>query len=267
MLSITKLKNIKLIRFNSKPVNALTTELMQEFLTELQAIKNSSTTGLLLASSLPKVFSAGLDLKTLVAHPEFYLNGDGTKDTHTRREAYEKHIKSYMKLFSDCVFSLLTLPQPTVALIKGHAPAGGTVLSLACDFRLGSSAGFAMGLNEVQVGMAPPMWVHRLVLNAMGSRRSILAMQKGTIYDKDECLKFGLVDEIVNDNELINAGVHTVEEYMKLPPVARADAKLKSIQNITSQFTEEALNSVVSSISGPEFQLTVKEILDKLSKK
>jgi 3,2-trans-enoyl-CoA isomerase len=248
-------------------VNALTTELMQELLAELKDIQHSNTSGLLLASSLPKVFSAGLDLKTLVAHPEFSLNGDGTKDTIARRVAYENHIKSYMKLFSDCVYTLLTLPQPTVALIKGHAPAGGTVLSLACDTRLGSSAGFAMGLNEVQVGMAPPMWVHRLALNAMGHRNSILAMQKGTIYDKDECLRLGLVDQILNDEELVTAGVKVIEEYLKLPPAAREDAKSKSIHNITSQFNEEALDAVVSSISGPEFQVTVKSILEKLSKK
>ena len=259
--------SIKLLKFNFKPVNAMTTELMQELLTDLEEIRHSQTSGLLLASALPKVFSAGLDLKTLVAHPEFHLNGDGMKDSIARKIAYKNHIKSYMKLFSDCVYSLLTLPQPTVALIKGHAPAGGTVLSLACDARLGSSSGFSMGLNEVQVGMAPPMWVHRLMLNAVGPRQSQISMQKGPIYSKEECLKLGLVDQIESDDKLEESGVKIIEDYLKLPPVARIDAKHKSIYNVTSQFTEQALDAVVDSISSPEFQVTVKGIMEKLAAK
>jgi Delta3-Delta2-enoyl-CoA isomerase len=206
----------------------------------------------------------------LVDNPKFCLSGDGTDlqaNPPKRISEYRIYIKNYMKLFSDCVYELITLPQPTVALIKGHAPAGGTVLSLACDARLGSTAGFAMGLNEVQVGMAPPMWVHNLALNAMGPRKSALAMQKGTIFSTEDCLKFGLVDQVVHDDELVDAGVKVIEEYLKLPSTARIDAKLKSVSNVTCQFTEEALDAVVASITGPEFQVTAKAIIQRMSVK
>jgi enoyl-CoA hydratase/carnithine racemase len=115
--------------------------------------------------------------------------------------------------------------------------------------------------------MAPPLWVHRLMLNAVGPRRSALAMQKGQMFNHHECLEVGLVDKIVPDAELHDQAIKEVEKYLTFPYVARADAKLKSVENVISQFTEKALDDVVSSISGPEFQTTVKGILASLGKK
>ena len=50
--------------------------------------------------------------------------------------------------------ALLMSDLPSVAIVGGAAPAGGTVLSLSCDYRIASSdtdgAPFVMGLNETQ---------------------------------------------------------------------------------------------------------------------
>ena len=144
--------NIQVILMNSKPVNALTIPLLQELKVELQRIHASSDIkGVVFGSLLPKVLSAGLDLKTLVAHEEFSLPGDGTFASKQEMAAYRDHIRSYMGLFGNVVEMMITLPQATVAMVKGHSPAGGTVLSLCADSRIGSDAGFTMGLNEVQV--------------------------------------------------------------------------------------------------------------------
>ena len=154
------------LQLNSKPVNALTPELLSDLKAALQDVHSNpgEIKGLILNSGLPKVFSAGLDLKTLVAHDQFQLAGeDGLLASSEERRKYKTHIKNYMESFSQVTRLLLTVPQPTITLVKGMAPAGGTVLSLCTDYRIGSDAGFTMGLNEVQVGMAPPMWYSLLI--------------------------------------------------------------------------------------------------------
>ncbi|KAJ3355897.1 hypothetical protein HDU91_005617, partial [Kappamyces sp. JEL0680] len=204
---------------------------------------------------------------TLVAHEEFNLPDDGTFASGEEMAAYRAHIKTYMGLFSKVVELMITVPQPVAAVVKGHAPAGGTVLALCADVRIGSDAGFTMGLNEVQVGMAPPLWVHRLMLNAVGPRQSASAMQKGQLFNHHQSLEMGLVDKIVPDSQLLEAAKKKIQSYLALPPIARADAKLKSVHNVVQEFSEKALLDVVDSISGPEFQTTVKGILASIGKK
>lgn len=102
------------------------------------------------------------------------------------------------------------------------------------------------------------------MLHAIGYRYSVQAMQRGIMFKPDQCLALGLVHKIVPDVELLDAGVDEVKSYLKLPQTARIDAKMKSIEHITKHFTPDALDQVVESISGPEFQKTCKRILAAL---
>jgi enoyl-CoA hydratase/carnithine racemase len=268
-LSISESKGIKTILLNLKPVNALTPELLQELHQELHHLHSCKTTkGLIFGSAFPKVLSAGLDLKTLVAHPEFYIPDENrpSKDPDFLSK-YKKHITDYMGLFQECVRLFVSLPMPSIAVVRGAAPAGGTVLSLCCDQRFGSTGGFRMGLTEVQVGMAPPMWVHTLARNHLGNRKAAVAVQKGTMFKPEECLEIGYVDRIVEDSVIFEEARKELESYQKLPWEARKDAKGKSIQNVLSDIHPEGLQGVVESISGNEFQTTVKGILASLQKK
>jgi enoyl-CoA hydratase/carnithine racemase len=68
-LQVTKKDGIKTLLLNLKPVNALTPQLLTELRNELLDLRKDDTTkGLIFGSAFPKVLSAGLDLKTLVAH-------------------------------------------------------------------------------------------------------------------------------------------------------------------------------------------------------
>ena len=47
-------------------------------------------------------------------------------------------------------------PIPIATAITGHAPAGGTVLSIFADWRVMAQGDYKIGLNEVQVGIQMP---------------------------------------------------------------------------------------------------------------
>src|SRR5437588_607334 len=82
-------------------------------------------------------FSAGLDLPTL----------DGLDD---------RAMGSFMSGFSRTMLRIFELPMPVVAAVNGHAIAGGCVLALQADVRIGAASDFRMGLNEVQLGIGLP---------------------------------------------------------------------------------------------------------------
>ncbi|MBW2324669.1 MAG: enoyl-CoA hydratase/isomerase family protein [Deltaproteobacteria bacterium] len=96
----------------------LTNGVTKELLKAVRQVKEENL-GLVLAGGT-KFFSIGLDLPILLA-----LNRD--------------EMKEFWDNFIQAVFDLFTFPLPTACAIAGHAPAGGTVLALACDYRFAAS--------------------------------------------------------------------------------------------------------------------------------
>lgn len=65
-----------------------------------------------------------------------------------------------------------------------------------------------MGLTEVIVGLAPPLWVHALALNALGHRNANLFLQLGKTVDAQGARNVGFVDALVNLKDLPIAGTN-----------------------------------------------------------
>jgi len=126
------------LRLARPPVNALNPELCLAITESLRAAVADGARGIVLVGG-PKVFSAGLDVP--------YLLSLGT-DQAALLQAWTA--------FFDAARALAGCPVPVVAAMAGHAPAGGCVLALCCDYRVMAEGEFRIGLNETQVGLAAP---------------------------------------------------------------------------------------------------------------
>ncbi|RDE28023.1 enoyl-CoA hydratase/isomerase family protein [Parageobacillus thermoglucosidasius] len=81
----------------------------------------------------------------------FCSGGDLSNFQHLQAEAAKQMLEKMGKI----LYSLLTLPKPTVALINGAAIGGGCELATACDFRYakgGSKIGFVQGKLGITTG-------------------------------------------------------------------------------------------------------------------
>ncbi|KAI8928468.1 enoyl-CoA hydratase/isomerase family-domain-containing protein [Entophlyctis helioformis] len=254
------------VLLNGPPVNALTTELLADLKKQLQALrKEPLVRGIVFGSRLPHVVSAGLDLRTLA-----------WKDTENAAE-YRARFMAYLGLFQDCVELLLTTEVPTVSIVRGAAPAGGTVLSLCCDYRIAPSTGaFSMGLTEVAVGMAPPLWVHELAVATLGRRQADRALQLGVlVQSQQEAQRLGFVDELVAVPSAAGVGASKAEmqaaaaaDWDVLYGQARARlAEYAGVPGIAGQIGAASLEHVHGSCAGGEFQGMVRGILEALAAK
>lgn len=208
----------------------------------------------IITSAFPKVFSAGLDLKTLIRSEE-------------SESEFASRIHDYIGLFQQTASDLLSCPAPTAAVISGACPAGGTVLSLCCDVRvLATDSKCFMGLNEVAVGMAPPIWVHSLARLTITPSNVFPFMELGKfVSDVEQIQKMGLVTDVASNlPDALNKAQSLLNMYEEVPPIARRDAKFKGRQVILDQMTDDAVKGVVESICGQEFQTTAKKILKKI---
>ncbi len=134
-------------------------------------------------------------------------------------------------------------PQPSIAAIHGYALGGGCELAMACDLRVaGSSA--KMGQPEVNLGIIPAAGgTYRLPrLVGLGKARELI--YTGRMIDAAECLRIGLVNEVVEDAEVLPAAIKLAEEIAARGPLAVRMAK--ATMNALSRPGEAAAVAVES---------------------
>jgi len=186
------------------PVNALDPALCGELAGALAAAIAAGAQGIVLSGG-PKVFSAGLDVP--------YLLSLGS-DRGALTAAWES--------FFAAARALARSPVPVAAAIAGHAPAGGCVLALCCDYRVMARAAdaaspFRLGLNETQVGLAAPEGIQHLLSRVVGRQRAERLLVSGELVDAERALAIGLVDEVVAIDDVAPRARAWVESLLALP--------------------------------------------------
>jgi enoyl-CoA hydratase len=108
-------------------------------------------------------------------------------------------LRGFVALFDDFFLRLLSYPIPMVAAVNGHAVAGGAVLALACDVRIGQQSALQMSLNETELGMPFPSGAFEVCRLGVPCHHSIEAIAFARRYTADEALAAGLLHAVVPD--------------------------------------------------------------------
>lgn len=190
---------VRELRLARPPVNALDPALCHAIAGAVDAAARDGVGGLVLAGG-PKVFSAGLDVPYLVSL------GD---DRAALRAAWDA--------FFAAARALASAPMPVAAAMAGHAPAGGCVLALCCDYRVMASGPFSIGLNETQVGLVAPDGVQHLLRRVVGIRRAERLVVAGELVLADAALALGLVDELVEIDHVATRATVWLQQLLQLP--------------------------------------------------
>jgi len=238
---------IKKLSLSSPPVNSLTTAMMTEIEQAIRLIEgDGETKGILLCSSLPQIFSAGLDLKTMY-QPE------------------EKNAKKFWNALHELFYRLYLSPLATVSVIEGHAPAGGCFLSMCCDGRVMKKGKGRIGLNEAQIGISAPWWFTMLFKDIVSTRTAERHLQLGTLFTPEEALAIGLVDQLADD--AFESGLKMLKEFTSIPEQARRDCKnqlRKTSVQVVMGAREADVNNFWHAINSPMVQDNLKNYLASL---
>jgi len=157
--------------------NALSSALMEHLIGELRAAAGRP----LLLRGAGGAFSAGLNLKEVAT-----LDQAG--------------MTRFLGLLDDLIDALYGYPGPTVAAVNGHAIAGGCMLLLCCDLRIGvDDPTVRIGLNEVPLGLEFPPKLLALARSRVPPRSLERVVLEGALHDPRTALALGLLDEIAPD--------------------------------------------------------------------
>lgn len=250
MIITTDHGSVRELCLNRPPVNALTTELLSALRRAIEAAASEGVRAIVL-SGAPGIFSAGLDIRML-------LGIDRAGITQLWHELY-----ALMK-------ALAASPIPIAAAITGHAPAGGTVLALFCDWRVATRGDFKLGLTEVQVGIPLPPVIMAALRRQVGAREAERLGVGGLVISTDEAHRAGLVDELAAPEDVVNRAVAWCESLIALPREAMLLTRKRARADLVALFeggSEEELRTVSEAWWSEEAQRTLKAVGEKLTKK
>ncbi|KAI1433360.1 enoyl-CoA hydratase/isomerase [Xylaria sp. CBS 124048] len=166
---------VYVLTFTSPNDNRLTPDFCHALITALDIIEFGYEPGVVVTTSgIKKFYSNGLDLDLALSTPGFW----------------EDYLYPLYR-------RLLTYPMPTIAMINGHAFAGGFILAMHHDYRVFTSGGRGYAcVNELEFGAAlpPPMSAIFRVKTTPSVYRTLVLEAKR--FDASAALESGLVDAV-----------------------------------------------------------------------
>jgi len=184
-----------IVQLNNGKVNAIDTQILLDLREIFEALaKDKNIKGAIL-SGRPHAFSGGLDVMTLATLDE---------------EGMVHFWESYMYALQ----ALVKFPKPLVCAITGYAPAGATILTLCTDYRvMGKGPKHVIGMHEFKMNMQIPEMLCDVYAYHLGEVKAWKAVQQARLFNSDEALAEGLVDESVEVEEVVGrAEIHLKKE-------------------------------------------------------
>jgi enoyl-CoA hydratase len=229
------------VTMNGPGKNALGSTMMHSVMAQFEAAGGEPV----LLTGAGDAFSAGLDLREVLT-----LEPQG--------------MVGFLELLEKLLQSIYTYPGPVVALVNGHAIAGGCLVAMAADWRV-ASQGVAMkiGLNEVALGLRYPPRVLSLVKKRLEPRRVAEVVLGAGLHDAEGALRLGLLDEIAADARaaaaarLSSLAAHPRDGYGAAKRDVRGTLECSAEED--RQFREEGLSAWVA----PELRARLTKALGR----
>ncbi|EDW12522.1 enoyl-CoA delta isomerase 1, mitochondrial [Drosophila mojavensis] len=242
---------IATLTMNRPPVNGLNLDLLRDLRQSIAEIEGNKSRGLILTSSNPTIFSAGLDIM------EMY-------------KPDKERVRAFWTALQDAWLALYGSSVPTAAAINGHSPAGGCLLATSCEYRV-MLPKFTIGLNETKLGIVAPMWFMSSFLSVLPRREAERALNQGRMFTTDEALQIGLVDEAAGTKEeALEKCAQFIGTFAKVNPIARALTKQQfraaELEQLESERAQD-LEKFLFFINQPAVQKGLGIYLESLKKK
>ena len=172
------------ISIERPPVNALNLPVLEGLIAALRrAAADDDIRAVVLASAVPRRFSAGLDLNLVLG-----------KSTAQVRALLDK-------LYLELGEVQYHLGKPSIAAVAGAARGGGMTLAISCDVLIaGESASF--GYPEIDLGLPPAIHFAHLP-RIVGRPRAFELLFSGRSFSADEACSLGLVSRVVPDERVL----------------------------------------------------------------
>ncbi len=174
---------VAVVQMDDGKANALSRAMIDQL--QAAVARAESEAGAIVLAGRPERFCAGFDLRVMMSGPD--------------------HAKDLLRAGSELLMKLYGATVPLVIACTGHALAGGALVVLTGDHRIGARGPYRIGLNEVSIGMPVPVLAMELARDRLHPTELTRATLLAQIYDPDSALRAGYLDALADPAELLAA--------------------------------------------------------------
>ena len=205
-LLLKKDNNIGVLSINRpEALNALNSDVLEELDKAIDIVEKDDEIYVLILTGEGRAFVAGADIKEM-------------KDMNSieAREFAEKGMKIFRKIE--------LMEKPVIAAVNGFALGGGCELSMCCDIRIASEKA-KFGQPEVGLGITPGFAGTQRLARLVGLGKAKELIFTCDIIDGNEALRIGLVNKLVQGEELMNEAFEMANKIVQKSQLAVRYAK------------------------------------------
>jgi len=194
---------VAVLRLDRPPLNPLSKAMLADLAAAARRVGTDDAVRAVVVCGSPKALAAGADI-------------DEFADPAAAR--------SVTTAFRDALDALAGLRCPVIAAISGYALGGGLELALACDLRVAAESA-RLGQPEILLGIIPGGGGTQRLARLVGTARAKELIWSGRQVRSEEALAIGLVDRVVDADEVEANAIEWAASFASGPAVAIRLAK------------------------------------------
>lgn len=205
--------------------NAMTPDMGREMVAAVDQLRADSRVRVVLVTGAGRSFSAGGNLSMLAK--DAGLSDEGPSMDGSPKDFYSRFL------------SIRRLEVPTIAVLNGHAIGAGLCFALGCDMRIAAREA-KLGMTFTRLGIHPGMGATYSLPRLVGTAVACELLFTGRVFDASEAARLGIVNRVVQRDELGAAARELAGEIASAGPVAVKMAKRAIYQGLNHSL-EDAL--------------------------
>lgn len=217
ILNVDVQENIAIVTINRpEALNALNTRFFDEMETYLKSLVNQPEIKVLIITGEGKAFVAGADIAEMADM------------TQAEGLAFSKKGQKVFRMLEE-------MDIPVIAAVNGFALGGGCELAMSCDIRI-ASVKAKFGQPEVNLGLTPGYAGTQRLPRLVGTGDALLLLLSGDHIPADEAYRIGLVQWILEPEELMEKTVELAKKIATKGPLAVKKVKKAVMEGIDTSF-------------------------------
>jgi len=219
---------LAVIQMDDGKVNALSRPMIDALLAALERAEQEAS-AVVLAGRAER-FCAGFDLRVMLSSPASAME--------------------LLRAGSELLMKLYSMPIPLVIACTGHAVAGGALVVLTGDYRVGAAGVFKIGLNETSIGMPVPLLAMELARDRLLPTELAHATLAARMYDPEHAVAAGFLDAVVPADQTL---ARAKDEASRLGALARNafSATKTRLRGKTIEYIRATMEGDIRSLLGP----------------